>query len=171
VKEPLFQRLDNGIRHLLPLGLTLVLVLVNVVPTRLPGFTVVAPLLPLMSIFYWSIHRPDLLPSSAAFGAGIVNDIMAGTPLGVSSLIYLLVRASTTSQRRFFLGKPFFLVWCGFGLYGACGLLLQWCLISMVFGRLLGVRPVLFELAMTVSFYPLLSWLFARAQLTLLRRA
>jgi hypothetical protein len=35
----------------------------------------------------------------------------------------------------------------------------------------LGVRTVLFELAMTVSFYPLLSWLFARTQLTLLRRA
>jgi rod shape-determining protein MreD len=163
--------MDQRVRLLLPLCLTLLLVLVDAVPTRLPGFTAVAPLLPLIGVYYWAIFRPELLPSSAAFAVGLVNDVVAGTPIGTSSLVYLMARVMTVSQRRFFLGKPFLLVWCGFALVCGGAILLQWGLVSMVFGRMLGLRAVLVELVMTVSFYPLLAWLFARAQLTLMRRA
>jgi rod shape-determining protein MreD len=166
----LLQRIDQWVRHLLPLSLTLVLVLISAMPMRLPGFAAVAPLLPLIGIYYWAIHRPDLLPASMAFLIGVFNDIIAGLPLGVTPLIYLLVQGMASSQRRFFLGKPFLVAWWGFGLVAAAALTLQWILCSMLFGRLVESRAVLVELLMTVSSYPLLSWLFARTQLALLRR-
>lgn len=164
------QRMDQWVRHLLPFGLTLLLVLVNALPTRLPGFAAVAPLLPLIGVYYWAIYRPDLLPPWVAFALGLINDIIAGTPLGVSSLVYLLVQGMTSSQRRFFHGKPFLIAWWGFGLVGAGALSLQWALVSMIVGHMLDPQAVVFEFLMSLSFYPLLSWFFARTQLSLLYR-
>ena len=171
MKGSLLQRLDLAIRHLLPFCLTFVLVLINAMPTRLPGFAAVTPQLPPIGIFYWAIHRPDLLPPWVAFALGLFNDIVAGTPIGVSPLVYLLIQGMAASQRRFFHGKSFLVAWWGFLLVGAGALFLQWLLISVIYGRLLEPRAVMFEFLMTVSFYPLLSWLFARTQLALLHRA
>ena len=170
MKETL-QRVDHGVRHLLPFILTLMLLLLQATPTRLPGFSSVAPMLPLIGIYYWSIHRPDLLPGAAAFLLGFVNDIIVGTPLGVNSLVYLLVQGITSSQRRFFLGKPFFVTWWGLGLTALVAIGLEWILVSMLNGVLLKPTAVLVELVMTVAVYPLLSWLLARVQHSLLRVA
>ena len=171
MKGSLLQRMDQWVRQLLPFGLTLALVLVNAVPTRLPGFAPVVPLLPLIGVYYWAIYRPELLPPSVAFALGLVNDVISGTPLGVSSLVYLLTQGMTASQRRFFHSKPFLIAWWGFSLVGMGAFSLQWALVSLIVGRMLEVRAVMFEFLMTVSFYPLLGWLFARTQLALLRRA
>jgi len=171
VKGSLLQRVDQGVRHLMPMVLTLLLVFLDAVPVHLPAFALVVPLLPLVGIYYWSIYRPDLMPPAMAFGLGIVNDVIAGTPLGVSSLIYLLAQGMTASQRRFFHGKPFRVAWWGFGLVGSGAFLLQWVLVSALNGHRLGFHPVLFEFLMTMCIYPVLSWLFARAQLALLRSA
>ena len=171
MKGSLLQRMDLWVRHLLPFGLTLLLVLFQAMPMRLPGFAAVAPMLPLIGIYYWAIYRPDLLPPSVAFLLGVINDIIAGMPLGVTPLVYLLVQGMTASQRRFFLGKPFLVAWWGFGLVVTASLCLEWALASMIFGSMLEPNAVMFELIMTFSFYPLLSWFFARTQLALLRPA
>ncbi|PKU24626.1 rod shape-determining protein MreD [Telmatospirillum siberiense] len=169
MKGTLLQRIDQWFRHLLPVGSVLLLILINALPTRLPGFAAVVPLLPLIGIYYWSIYRPDLMPPALAFGLGLLNDVIAGLPLGVSSLIYLLAQGMTASQRRFFHGKPFRIAWWGFGLVSACALALQWLLVSLLLGHTLEPRAVMFEFLMTLFFYPLLSWFFARIQLALLR--
>ncbi len=171
MKGSWLQQLDLKARHLLPFVLSLFLVLVDATPTRLPGFAAVTPQLPLIAIYYWAVYRPELLPPSVAFGLGLVNDIVVGTPLGVSSLVYLLIQGLTASQRRFFHGKSFLVAWWGFALVALGGLGLQWVMVSMIFARIIEVRAVMFEFLMTASFYPLLSWLFSRAQLALLRRA
>jgi rod shape-determining protein MreD len=167
----LFQRADLWIRHLLPVGMTLILVLVGAVPSHLPGFATVAPMLPLIGIYYWGIYRPDLLPASVAFMIGVINDIIAGMPLGVTPLIYLLVQGMTASQRRFFLGKPFLVSWWCFALVAAGAILVEWALVSMIFDHMLDLSAVFFEFLLTVFSYPLLGWLFARTQLSLMRRA
>lgn len=171
MKGSLLQRIDQWFRHLLPVGSIMLLILINAVPTRLPGFAAVVPLLPLIGVYYWSIYRPDLLPPAMAFVLGLLNDIIAGVPLGVSALVYLLVQGLTSSQRRFFHGKPFRIAWWGFGLVSAGAFALQWSLVSLLLGHALAARAVTFEFLMTLFFYPLLSWVFARIQLALLRHA
>ena len=163
--------MDLWVRHLLPLGLTLLLVLMEAMPTHLPGFAEISPLLPLIGIYYWSIFRPDLLPAVMAFFIGLLSDIIMGTPLGVSALIYLLVQGTTASQRRFFLGKPFVVAWCCFCLVAIAAVFLEWALVSMLNGHVIPLPAVLFEMLMTVACYPLFSWLFGRAQGALLRDA
>jgi rod shape-determining protein MreD len=167
--NPLLQRIDSGIRQLFPVVVTLLLIILNALPLRLPNWSAVEPLLPLVAVYYWSLYRPDLLPASLAFGLGVVNDVVTGGAIGVSSLVFILVRAMTTSNQRFFHGKSFFVVWSGFGLVGGGAVLLQWLLVSLLFAHFPAPRPMLVELAMTLLSYPLLSWLLTRAQLVLLR--
>jgi len=169
VKTSWLQRMDLWVRHLLPAGLTLVLVLIGALPTHLPAFAEISPQMPLIGVFYWAIYRPDLLPASMAFAVGLMTDILMGTPLGVSPLVYLLVHGLTLSQRRFFLGKPFVVTWSCFGVMTAVALLLEWLLVSMLVDALVPLRPVMFSLLMSVSIYPVLSWLFGRIHAAMLR--
>lgn len=171
MKGSVFQRMDVWVRHLLPFGLTLILVLLNAMPSRLPGYAAIAPMLPLIGIYYWSIHRPDLMSAILAFVVGVVTDILSGVPLGVTAFLFLLVHGLTSSQRKFFLGKPFMLAWWGFAFVAGVVAGLQWALVSLIFNRMLDPHAVVFEWLLTVFCYPLFSWFFSRMQISLLRSA
>jgi rod shape-determining protein MreD len=162
--------MDQGIRHALPFMTTLLSILLVATPTRLPGFASVAPQLPLIGIYYWSIYRPDLLRPWAAFALGAIADMIGGTPLGVSSLVFLAVQAAVGSQRRT-LGKSFLMAWWGFTIIATGALALEWAMSSVVMVMVLPVKALAFQYLMTITVYPLLAWAFVRAQLALLRRA
>ena len=42
-------------------------------------------------IFYWVLKNPDILGYGFIFLAGIVNDVVVGLPIGVSSVTYLIL--------------------------------------------------------------------------------
>ena len=58
----------------------------------------------------------DLLRPSLAFGLGLLQDLLSGTPLGMTPMIYVLVYWVVLTQRRFFLGTSFAMLWFGFAL-------------------------------------------------------
>jgi rod shape-determining protein MreD len=169
MKHGMPQRVDHLIRQLLPASLVLLLALLQAVPWRVPEFAGVVPLLPMIGIFYWSLYRPDLLVPSVAFGTGLVNDIVMGAPLGISSLVFLAMQGMTASQRRFFHGKSFLLVWSGFATLTAGAILVQMALSAALYGRTPVARALLVEYVITVFCYPLPSWLFSKLQLSWLR--
>ncbi len=162
-------RFERGVRGLAPLVLTLVLVLVSVVPLRLPGFAPVTPVVTLIAVYHWSIYRPDLLPLVATFLVGLAQDALGGTPLGLSSLVLLAVQAVVVSQRRVFHGKTFLVEWWGFMLVAPGAMLLTWLLASLYYGTLVAPRPLGFQLLLTIAVYPALVWIFGRVQQHLLR--
>ncbi len=45
----------------------------------------------LIIIYYWSLKRPSILGNGHIFFAGLINDVVTGVPLGLSSLSYLVV--------------------------------------------------------------------------------
>ena len=47
--------------------------------------------LQLIIIYYWAIKRPEVLGNGHVFFAGLINDVVTGLPLGLSSLSYLVV--------------------------------------------------------------------------------
>jgi len=85
----LLQRADLALRCMTPFVITLLLALVPVLPLHLPHETDLVPAFTLMSVFYWTVYRPDLMPASAVFAIGIIQDFAAGAPLGITSLILL----------------------------------------------------------------------------------
>ena len=47
--------------------------------------------LQLIIVYFWALKRPMLLGSGHIFFAGLINDVVMGFPLGLSSLSYLAV--------------------------------------------------------------------------------
>ena len=50
----------------------------------------------LIIIYFWMLKRPDLLGSGHIFFAGLINDVVMGFPLGLSSLSYLIISLVAT---------------------------------------------------------------------------
>ena len=47
--------------------------------------------LQIIIIYFWMIKRPTLMGTGHIFVAGLINDVVMGFPLGISSLSYLVV--------------------------------------------------------------------------------
>ena len=47
--------------------------------------------LQIIIIYFWIIKRPNLMGPGHIFLAGLINDVVMGFPLGISSLSYLVV--------------------------------------------------------------------------------
>ncbi len=42
-------------------------------------------------IFFWVIKKPEIIGNGHVFFAGLINDVVMGFPLGISSLSYLII--------------------------------------------------------------------------------
>ena len=42
-------------------------------------------------IYFWVLKRPDIMANGHIFFAGLINDVVMGFPLGISSLSYLII--------------------------------------------------------------------------------
>ena len=42
-------------------------------------------------IYFWVLKRPDIMANGHVFLAGLINDVVMGFPLGISSLSYLII--------------------------------------------------------------------------------
>ena len=51
-------------------------------------------------IFYWTLKNPRYLNYGSIFLAGIVNDVVVGIPIGLSSFCYLLICSVTAYLRN-----------------------------------------------------------------------
>ena len=62
-------------------------------------------------IFFWTLRNPDLLGYLAIFFAGIINDVVIGIPIGISSFCYLLICTVTAYLRNITLSPNFMKDW------------------------------------------------------------
>ncbi len=165
-----WHRLDMLARQLTPAVLTLVLVIINVMPLHIPGFSRIAPLLPLMAVYHWAIFRPRLLPAYLVFLIGLLQDVLTGTPIGVNALVLLAVYGAVLSQKKFFIGKSFFILWLGFSVIAAGALAVNWGLISAINLTLVEPRTVIFQYLLTLGFFPAVAFVFLRWQQAFLKQ-
>ena len=47
--------------------------------------------LPIIIIYFWILKKPSIMGFGHIFFAGLINDVVTGFPLGISSLTYLVV--------------------------------------------------------------------------------
>lgn len=170
MRPTFWQRLDQLARNLTPLALTLMLVILNVVPSHVPGLARVLPILPLIAVFHWSIHRPHLMPAVAVFLIGLAQDGLTGAPMGLHALIFLAVQGVVLFQHKFFTGKSFFVHWLGFALVGAGASTIAWLMLSAYHVTLFSVEAIAFQYVMTVAAFPILGYFFWRWQQAFLKQ-
>lgn len=163
------QRLDRVARNLLPVTICVVLVILSVVPVYLPGYGEVAANLVLMAVFYWSVHRPELVSPASVFGVGLLQDVLSGMAPGMNALVLVLVRATVVTQGRVFRGKSFLVLWWGFSVVAFGATFALWALTMGYAVQLLDPTPALIRGALTVALFPFLAWVFGRVQNTVLQ--
>jgi rod shape-determining protein MreD len=120
-----------------------------------------------MSVYHWSIYRPEHLPYLAVFLIGLLVDLLTtapGSAVGLTPLLLLITRSTVLGRRKFFVGRSFPLVWWGFALVVAMFDLLVWLIDSALAGSVLEPRSLAFQAVLTIAFFPLLTLLFARTQ-------
>ena len=62
-------------------------------------------------IFFWTLRNPDRLGYMAIFFAGIINDVVIGIPIGISSFCYLILCSVTAYIRNITLSPNFIKDW------------------------------------------------------------
>ncbi len=164
MKLTIWQRLDVTVRSLFPFLITLMLVLAMALPLPAPSISHIMPLLPMIAIYYWIVHKPDLFPIWAVFVIGLIQDLLSGGPIGVSCIAYLWIYALVNGFRRRFASASFARVWHLFMLIAASAFVVIWLLNCLSLLTLVDPRPLLFQFLLTVAVYPCFAWLIARGQ-------
>lgn len=162
--EALWLRFDRFGRNLLPLAATTGLVLVGAMPLPIPGYSAVVPLFSLCAVYFWAINRPQALPPAVVFGLGLVQDALAGTPFGLHAVMLLLAYGMVVSQRRFFVGKSFGVIWWGFMLVALIAVVAAWLFASLAAGAVMRPGPAGFQFLLTLAVYPVMALTLTGAQ-------
>jgi rod shape-determining protein MreD len=149
---------------LLPAASTAFAMLLSIQPVHLAGYSALAPAFTLMAVYHWTVYRPDLLPPLLLFTIGAIQDLLCGGTPGVTALLLLLTRPILLGARRHFVGRPFPFVWAGFTLLTGGAMLFSWALQSLLTGQLIEFRSVVFRGVLTVSIFPIASFLLGRSQ-------
>mgnify|MGYP001593145019 CR=1 FL=1 len=157
-------------RQLTPFLLTIFLVLLSAIPFQVPGLARVMPLFSLIVIFPWGVYRAELLPAYAVLVIGFFQDALSGVPMGVYTLVYVLVYGLVSFQHRFFSGKSFCVVWLGYAVVSAGASFLVWLLVSLLHGAVVDPLAVAFQYLLGLGCYPLIAHLFLRWQRAVLQQ-
>ncbi len=148
------QRIGQG----LPAATTLFFVICAALPIRLPFYAAIAPAFGLIAIYFWTTQRPELLPNSVACLAGLLQDILLGTQLGVFMLVFLVTRALVFNGRAAVLGRPFWVLWLGFGMVSISALMIAWTLVEILSGSNNGFGTVALTAVSPFVVFPFFVW-------------
>jgi hypothetical protein len=86
----------------------------------------------------------------------------------VTALVLLLARTVVLRQRRHFVNRPFPFVWTGFTMLTGAAMLFLWTLHCLFDGVLVDFRGTFFRAVLTISVFPIASFLLGRTQRTLM---
>ena len=156
-------------RVLAPTLVTLLMVMVAAVPFGVPSSLALQPVVVLLPVYYWSVYRPDLMPIGGVFFVGLFVDLLAASPFGLTAALLVLVQWVTASQHRVLVGKGFWVVWLGYGLISAGGILLYWLVFSIFAQQAVNPTPLLLGFVLGLVTYPALSHIFGQLHQKLLQ--
>ena len=111
-------------------------------------------------IFYWTLRNPDSLGYLSIFLAGIINDVVIGIPIGISSLCYLLLCSVTAYIRNITLSPNFVKDW--FSLLFTMILInsIQVIILDLIFLIKISYLSYLVNTGFTFLFYPVFFLMF-----------
>lgn len=161
---PFLQKTFTGIRQTIPVISTLIFILGSVLVWPIPYVGTLSPSLGLAAIYYWAMHRPDLLRPLVVFLLGLLVDALNYYPLGLTAFIYVGIYQLSYSQRRFFVGQLFLMLWSGFCLVAVIAAVGQWLFLSLTGDRVLSFAPVFFQTLITMVLFPVPAWIFNKLQ-------
>ena len=111
-------------------------------------------------IFFWTLRNPDNLGYLAIFFAGIINDVVIGIPIGISSFCYLILCAVTAYIRNITLSPNFMKDWISFLFTILLINSIQVIILDLVFLIKVNYMNYLINSGFTFLFYPIFFIIF-----------
>jgi len=109
-------------------------------------------------IFFWTLKNPNHLGYFSIFIAGIINDVVVGMPIGLSSFCYLLICALTAYLRNITLSPNFIKDWFFFLLIILLINSIQVLVLDLIF--LIEISYIRYLVNTGFIFYPVFLLLF-----------
>jgi rod shape-determining protein MreD len=111
-------------------------------------------------IFYWTLKNPIYLNYGAIFLAGLVNDVVVGLPIGISSFCYLLICTGTAYLRNITIMPNFINDWVSFLITILLVNSIQVISLDLIFSIEVNYMRYLVNSGFTFIFYPIFLFLF-----------
>ena len=124
---------------------------------------------PYILIFYWSLKGEGSLNYTLVFIAGLINDVVIGLPIGISSLTYLLICGFAAYLRNITLRPSLVKDWFFFFFTILVTSSFFYSILVIFFNFKVNYYDLLFNVLYTFLFYYFFSYIFGY-YLNLLRR-
>tara|TARA_B110000008_G_C16903846_1_gene537894 strand:+ start:522 stop:1040 length:519 start_codon:yes stop_codon:yes gene_type:complete len=111
-------------------------------------------------IFFWTLKNPNHFGYISIFVAGIINDVIIGVPLGISSFCYLLICAVTAYLKNITLSPNFINDWLSFLFTILLINSIQILILNLIFVIEVDYLRYLINTGFTFIFYPLFFLVF-----------
>ena len=112
-------------------------------------------------IFFWTLKNPDHLGYASIFLAGIINDVIIGIPIGISSFCYLLICFASAYIRNITLSPNFINDWLSFLFIILLINSIQVTILDLIFFIEVNYLKYLINTGFTFLFYPIFFFLFS----------
>ena len=111
-------------------------------------------------IFFWTLRNPDKLGYLAIFFAGIINDVVIGIPVGISSFCYLILCSVTAYIRNITLSPNFMKDWISLLFTILLINSIQVIILDLIFLTNVDYTNYLINSGFTFLFYPIFFVIF-----------
>ena len=119
-------------------------------------------------IYYWILKKPEIMANGHIFLAGLINDVVMGFPLGISSLSYLIVIFVGTYVRNKSVNTTIASDWFTFFLALIFSNLLFFSLLNNFSDLSFSYSKIGYNTFFTLFLFPVFSLLFNIYQFTFL---
>ena len=114
----------------------------------------------LIIIYFWVSKRPEVLGGGHIFSAGLINDVVTGFPLGLSSLSYLTVSLVANYVKNMTVNTRITTDWFTFFIAIFFSNLILFILLSRFSEIIVSVTEISYNTFFTLIFFPFFWFLF-----------
>ena len=121
------------------------------------NFAVFVSLLPLATVYYWSVYTPNLLSLLPTAVLGLLFDLITAGFLGLYVLLFFIVQAVAERQRRLLAEGSFMSLWVGFAVAAAVAVAVGYLVSGLKGGIFAPPTAVAYQFFAVVAVFPLLA--------------
>ena len=111
-------------------------------------------------IFYWTLKNANYLGYGSIFISGLINDVVIGTPIGISSFCFLLICAVTAYLRNITITPHFINDWISLLFTILLVNSIQALALDLLFSFEVNYMKYFINTGFTFIFYPLFLFIF-----------
>ena len=119
-------------------------------------------------IYFWVLKRPEIMANGHIFLAGLINDVVMGFPLGISSLSYLIIIFVGTYVRNKSVNTTIASDWFTFFIAMIFSNLLFFSLINNFSDLQFSYSKIGYNIFFTLFMFPIFWFLFNIYQMSLI---